>query len=1129
LYEAATPTEAPTATPTAAPFKEITITWGAGVNAQCGHQCKIHAERCTHYEFDSTTRECKLYEAATPTEAPTATPTAAPFTEAPTATPTAAPFKEITIAWGAGVNAQCGHQCKIHAERCTHYEFDSTTRECKLYEARTPTEAPAASCASNVLYISMDGHDGNSGCPENDALQSLAACIDRTEEGGVCYIMPGRYHFEPVHVKGKKGLTIAAAPGSKPGSVIIDGTVPIEGGWEFVNGQYISKRSQHVWQLFADGRPLTSARWPNVPVWTSDAWNQDISWAVPSGEHDGNALGTFCGHTVDTGTATHPKQKLADTRVSFDGCNLIMNNEHWETRRYKVKNHAAGSDSFDYDVPQVVRLRGSCDKYADDGKAKYFIDGCLAALDTPGEWAYNADARLVVFPYPMSEELNVRGKDQTYVLFFDGCDKVKISGLTFFATTLAAWSSKNMDISNNQFLYQSASRRSMGADVDEFDLGAHFGVHEVTSKTFKQRHKLHVPTLAIIGRRGQLDDHSSTATVFHDNVIHRSEGSGVYCRYCKDDIFENNFLGEVGYPFGRGYEFPNAFTSKGNVTVTRNTFDTDGAGAIHLALGPGVVASLNHVTNSGLLIIDNQAIWGGKNSRHDVIKYNWVHHSKGLGIRFDAGDDGVFPFKNGVMFNVVWKDLQGGIAQKSTQAINYRNTAIENQGGEDIEALGAFRPAPDMKICACYPHDCKGKDRFGQDVPAYTNTDSTTRGNIGQMDSSTKGREKTDLPGTCDHNLNLLSNPVPLDVLFRDYKNWDFRPRTGSPLIDAGSTVNDPSVHGESIIGLKPDIGAYEAGDSNYWIPGAFQSKASTPIPPSGAIDVKPDADLMWLQAKDATKYVMYLAAAKGGACDYADLPSEGVSHSTSSNIFKPGALLVPSTVYCWSVDVVTTSGANIKGDVWQFTVGCADLLCNACGTSPTVGSCASCAAPFQVIQDSGLCAPAGGCLGGRWTVVATSNKAWGGVHNVSVVGEATDVFEVREESSATCLKWNIPTTLVLYQISYSGIQTKIRFLGCSNKKFALHHTFFCTAGCYAYAGFVADSTAVSGCRLDSEEATTSTQTGRHQETMGVNLIAVRPAKVRRHAFLSMMQISRTMGRGQKDTTAEQNTDRCEA
>merc|ERR1711981_1081054 len=287
-----------------------------------------------------------------------------------------------------------------------------------------------------------------------------------------------------------------------------------------------------------------------------------------------------------------------------------------------------------------------------------------------------------------------------------------------------------------------------------------------------------------------------------------------------------------------------------------------------------------------------------------------------------------------------------------------------------------------MKIYACYPHNCKGQNSLGEEVTAHTNVDSLTRGNVGQLDSSTTGRDKTDLPGTNDHNLNLLSRPVPFDMLFRDYKNWDFRPRTGSPLIDAGRTVNNfqgraaiswtpngVSIEGESIRGSAPDVGAYEAGDSSYWIPGALRNKASTPIPPHSAIDVKPDADLMWLQAKDATHYVIYLAEAKNGACDYADLPSDGVSHPSSSNIFKPDALLIPSTLYCWSIDVVMSNGATVKGDLWEFTVGCADLFCNACDMSPTARSCVSCEAPFEMVEASGVCAPVGGCLGGSWTV----------------------------------------------------------------------------------------------------------------------------------------------------------------
>merc|ERR1712137_1087269 len=70
---------------------------------------------------------------------------------------------------------------------------------------------------------------------------------------------------------------------------------------------------------------------------------------------------------------------------------------------------------------------------------------------------------------------------------------------------------------------------------------------------------------------------------------------------------------------------------------------------------------------------------------------------------------------------------------------------------------------------------------------------------------------------------------------------------------------------------------------------------------------------------------------------------------------------------------------------------------------------------------------------------------------------------------SNKCLQWNIATELQLHKVSGSGTQTKVKDLGCNNKEYELQWTFFCTGGCYAYAGFVADQTVASGCRFDSD------------------------------------------------------------
>ena len=74
----------------------------------------------------------------------------------------------------------------------------------------------------------------------------------------------------------------------------------------------------------------------------------------------------------------------------------------------------------------------------------------------------------------------------------------------------------------------------------------------------------------------------------------------------------------------------------------------------------------------------------------------------------------------------------------------------------------------------------------------------------------------------------------------------------------------------------------------------------------------------MWLEAKDAAHYVIYLAKAKNGACDDVSLRSN-VAGTISSNTFKPNEQLIPTTVYCWAVDVVTSSGMTVQGDVIVF------------------------------------------------------------------------------------------------------------------------------------------------------------------------------------------------------------------
>ena len=182
-------------------------------------------------------------------------------------------------------------------------------------------------------------------------------------------------------------------------------------------------------------------------------------------------------------------------------------------------------------------------------------------------------------------------------------------------------------------------------------------------------------------------------------------------------------------------------------------------------------------------------------------------------------------------------------------------------------------------------------------------------------------------------------------------QSYDFRPKKGSNLIDAGVIVpgiNDgldsrdnapshglwldsrpdepwlgvynpvgadfnhpPTYPGQNrrFVGAAPDIGAYEYGDSVYWIPGYRYSYPSVPIPNDNAMDVPIDYSVVWNYPykKDYT-----------GTTATVTLSGPGVNRTETfqypNNVlfqtFKPGG------TYTWSVSVDGISGGN-----WTFTV----------------------------------------------------------------------------------------------------------------------------------------------------------------------------------------------------------------
>ncbi|RMG03096.1 MAG: hypothetical protein D6741_02760 [Planctomycetota bacterium] len=184
--------------------------------------------------------------------------------------------------------------------------------------------------------------------------------------------------------------------------------------------------------------------------------------------------------------------------------------------------------------------------------------------------------------------------------------------------------------------------------------------------------------------------------------------------------------------------------------------------------------------------------------------------------------------------------------------------------------------------------------------------------NIARLGHFINGDE---LPCRAENNLNVSR---AAQKTLRDAENWDFRPRLDAGIVDAGRVLTsqdkpdtDTPLVPLIYLGEAPDIGAYEHGAQSYWIPGRQDVLPSTPVPPDGAIGVKPTADLMFLPGLAAGEHVVYLGTSPESMAKRTVL--------SDTNIFTPGHLN-PGRTYYWRVDAVR-DGETRPGPTWKFTV----------------------------------------------------------------------------------------------------------------------------------------------------------------------------------------------------------------
>ncbi|CAL4158267.1 unnamed protein product, partial [Meganyctiphanes norvegica] len=714
----------------------------------------------------------------------------------------------------------------------------------------------------NYVVDPVNGDDTNIGRWAGVAFKTIQRCVDELKlsgPGSECHLRSGRYH-EVININGLKGST------DKPYTIknwkkevpIWDGTVAIQPSkWDHDNNTGICSATitDDIFALFLDDDLLTPARWPDA-LWSNKTIFSNENW----GHCDETSE---YGYIIDNGEAD-----LAASGINATGAMAILNIGSFNTYARPVVYHEPNTNNFTYNHDM-----GSV--HWKPNKNQYYLEASLALLNVPGEWYYDSDSKILylipvsgVCPDPASDTL--RGRVIDYGLTITNSKSVTISGITFFAANINAYS---IDYANShideikldsvKFNFPSSSHRMLGSTLGPKQTNMIAKAKKIGGGI--QKGKISVVNSEFVGGEGVSLVHAGQDNLIDNNLFAYNDWSGIVSS--GGGTVEGNGHGE---------------------NITHNTFWYNGQSA---GIRPGMTATIkyNHIKGqcSGNLQNDGAAIQV-QNAPQDgiTISHNWIHDSPKMAIRFDTpastngGTDVGFNGYQG--FNVVW-NTEGMMVKGD-------NHTVENN-------LALDRYSSNVKCTLCVILRLRGD-------PWIENNNTVVINNVATLADGgaiPQGGRYILAGGVIENNY--FDTNVKDEMV--DPDNYDFRP------VDGGALTSGTETKGP----YQP-----ENQSTEYWIPGQKLDKTSTPVPVDGAtVPYSRDA-VMFLQGRDAEKHNFYLGTKywKTRNAKVSSPEFQETKTINEGNIFSLPSLL-PNTVYYWRVDAAR-NGVIYKGDVWSFT-----------------------------------------------------------------------------------------------------------------------------------------------------------------------------------------------------------------
>ena len=713
---------------------------------------------------------------------------------------------------------------------------------------------------SAEYYVAVNGDDENSGSLEQP-FATIQKAADTMVAGDTCYIREGVYH-QTVEIDGLVGTLGAPIRFTNYSGE----TVTLDGS-QAITDIGSTGWTQHEGNIYKT--TLTTDIWQlylDGELMISARWpNANLD---DGSVWDWNHWAWGDEQTSSNGTLVdepHGEIDLAASDLDMTGAVAVLDVGSWKSWTRVVNSHEAGTNTFTYDVAETYISKNHY----------YFLEAKLNLLDVEEEWFYDS-ATKTLYLYALGGGVpagDIRGKTQTYAFNVINSSRITLEGLNFFGTTIRFYDSPNTTIEECGFLYPSCSKRMLGS----------IATPEATMVT--QRNATRQADCII---RNCSFDYVESHAIFMEGDGNRIENC--IFRYIDWAASELPYL--MGTIYMRG---PNA-------SFVRNTVHTTGASQVlnfwsDVDNGTGTAPLVEYCRfyRFGLIQDDGAAVHVTNPTQPgQITRYNWYYDSPQFGARFDAPIPPTVWGHDGWMHHNVGWNCKGALMVKGEYHYIYNNSGSQSDPFNDIAILNDLAEG--------------GGGNIG----------TITRNNAATTLSGDRLNEGT-INGTHDHNWNGYENGMDLSEELNDPDVLDFRPQQGSSLIDAGIEV--PGIT-DGFVGLAPDIGAYEYGKTDYWIPGYQPGSASFPIPQNNSTNQSLNRELMYLIGRNGIFADVYLGTSFE-AVDNATVESEEYEGRLPDprNIHSPG-ILSPNTSYYWRVDTLLSDERVIKGPVWEFRTG---------------------------------------------------------------------------------------------------------------------------------------------------------------------------------------------------------------